>query len=107
MANERSGNQPTIQITIVEPETGKTDETVSLMKERAHFMATQPGFISITLHVSLDRGRIVNYVRWENRQLLEAAHSSPKFRKEWETLEEITDDIEPDLYTIVHQAEKA
>ncbi|WP_083918721.1 antibiotic biosynthesis monooxygenase family protein [Mesorhizobium metallidurans] len=46
-------------------------------------MARQPGFISIRLHRSLDGRRIVNYVQWQNRDLLRSAHQSPEFRKEW------------------------
>ena len=61
----RIDRQPVTQITIVEPESGKEDEALSLMTERAHFMARQPGFISISLHRSLDRKCIVNYIRWQ------------------------------------------
>ena len=50
--------QPVTQITIVESEPDKQAEALSLMTERARFMARQPGFISISLHRSLD-GRIV------------------------------------------------
>ena len=53
------------------------------MTERARFMARQPGFISISVHRSLDGRRIVNYVQWQNRDLLQSAHKSPEFRKEW------------------------
>ena len=76
-------NSVVTQITIVEPEPGKQDQALSLMKERARFMARQPGFVSITLHRSLDGKRIVNYIQWQSRELLEAAHRSPEFRKEW------------------------
>jgi hypothetical protein len=44
-------------------------------------MARQPGFISISLHRSLDGRRIVNDVLWQNRDLLRSAHQSPEFRK--------------------------
>ena len=33
-------------------------------------MARQPGFVSISLHRSLDGHRIVNYIQWENRDFL-------------------------------------
>jgi hypothetical protein len=32
------------------------------MTERGRFMARQPGFISVSLHRSLDGRRIVNYI---------------------------------------------
>jgi len=44
-------------------------------------MARQPGFISVSLHRSLDGRRIVNYIQWQSRDLLQSAHKSPEFRK--------------------------
>ena len=59
------GKQPITQITIIEAEPEKQAEALSIMTERARFMARQPGCISISLHRSLDGRRIVNYVQWE------------------------------------------
>jgi heme-degrading monooxygenase HmoA len=100
MPQTQTNYQPVIQITIVESEPGKQDEALSLMTERARFMARQPGFISISLHRSLDGRRIVNYVQWQNRDLLQAAHQSPEFRKEWRRFDEVADDIDPHLYEL-------
>ena len=74
-------HQAVTQITFIEVEPDKQQEALSLMTERARFMARQPGFISISLHRSLNRRRIVNYIQWQNRELLLAAHKSPDFRK--------------------------
>jgi heme-degrading monooxygenase HmoA len=90
------------QITCIEPQPGKQDEALALMAARADFMAKQPGFISITLHRSLDGRRIVNYVQWESRELLHAAHQAPEFRKEWSRFDGLTDGIDPHLYEISH-----
>ena len=92
--------QPVTQITIVESEPGKQAEALSLMTERARFMARQPGFVSISLHRSLDGRRIVNYVQWENRDLLQSAHQSPEFRKRWGQFDEMTSEIDPHLYEV-------
>ena len=46
MPHIRTDNQPVTQITVIEPEPGKQAEALSLMTERARFMARQPGFIS-------------------------------------------------------------
>ena len=97
-----TGNAPITQITIVEPEPGKEAEALSLMKQRAQFMADQPGFVSISLHRSLDGSRIVNYVQWKTRDLLQAAHQSPQFRKERGRFDAITDEIDPHLYEVAH-----
>jgi heme-degrading monooxygenase HmoA len=98
-------NQPVTQITIVESEPDKQAEALSLMTERARFMASQPGFISISLHRSLDGRRIVNYVQWENRDLLRLAHRSPEFRKEWGHLDNLTYEIDPHFYEVAYVME--
>jgi heme-degrading monooxygenase HmoA len=105
MPQIRTENQPVTQITLIEPEPGKQAETLSLMTDRARFMARQPGFVSISLHRSLDGKRIVNYVQWQNRELLQSAHRSPEFRKEWKLLDKLTDDIDPHLYEVAHVVE--
>src|SRR3954451_10406256 len=105
MPHIRTDNQPVTQITIIEAEPGKQQEALSLMAERARFMAQQPGFVSISLHRSLDGRRIVNYVQWQNRELLQAAHKSPDFRKAWGQFDELTDQIDPHLYEVAEVLE--
>ena len=77
MPQIQSNDQPVTQITIVEADPGKQDEALSLMTERARFMSRQPGFVSISLHRSLDGRRIVNYIQWQSREQLQSAHKSP------------------------------
>ncbi|MCP3465660.1 MULTISPECIES: antibiotic biosynthesis monooxygenase [unclassified Bradyrhizobium] len=101
MTHIQTGNQIVTQITVVEADPGKQDEALSLMTDRARFMARQPGFVSISLHRSLDGRRIVNYIQWQNRQLLQSAHQSPDFRKAWGKFDDLTDEIDPHLYEVV------
>ena len=96
----RVDKQPVTQITVVEAEPQKQADALSLMTERARFMARQPGFISISVHRSLDGRRIVNYVQWESRDLLHSAHKSPEFRKKH--FDQLTGAIDPHLYEVVH-----
>jgi heme-degrading monooxygenase HmoA len=100
-------HQAITQITVVEAEPEKQPEALSLMTERAQFMARQPGFISISLHRSLDGRRIVNYIQWQNRELLQAAHKSPDFRKAWRKFDDLTDQIDPHLYDVIEVIEEA
>src|SRR6266571_3482121 len=101
MVHIQIDNQPVTQITVIEAEPEKQQEALSLMTERARFMARQPGFVSISLHRSLDGRRIVNYIQWQNRELLQSAHQSPDFRKEWSKFDGLTDQIDPHLYEVV------
>jgi heme-degrading monooxygenase HmoA len=93
------------QITTAEVEDGRQDELLRLMTERARFMATQPGFISISLHRSLDGKRIVNYVQWASREQLIAAHHTPEFRDKWPEVGQVAEDIGLALYEVAHVEE--
>ena len=95
-------NQPVTQITVIEPESGKQAESLALMAERARFMAAQPGFISISLHRSLDGKRIVNYVQWASREQLIAAHHTPEFRAQWPQVGRAAEEIDLALYEVAH-----
>ena len=105
MAHIQAEKACVTQITVIECEPGKQTEALSLMTDRAHFMARQPGFISISLHRSLDGRRIVNYIQWQSRELLQSAHRSPEFRKEWGHFDQVTDEIDPHLYEVTHVLE--
>jgi quinol monooxygenase YgiN len=102
MSRIHTDNQPVTQITVVESAPDKQAEALSLMADRARFMARQPGCVSINIHRSLDGRRIVNYVQWESRALLEAAHKSPDFRQAWDRFDRLTRDIDPHLYEVAH-----
>ena len=86
------------QITIVDTEPNTQDEALSLMTDRAHFMAAQPAFISINLYRSQDGRRAINHIRWTDRESLRAAHRSPGFRDQWSKFDKLADDIDPHLY---------
>jgi len=58
------------------------------------------GFISISLHRGFDGRRIVNYIQWQSRDLLQSAHKLPEFRKEWSRFYQVTDEIDPHLYEL-------
>jgi heme-degrading monooxygenase HmoA len=90
------------QITTVKLAPDNQDEVLKLMKERARFMATQPGFVSVNLHRSKDGSHVVNYVQWTNADKLAAAHHSAEFRKKWPRFGELVKEADPCLYDVVH-----
>jgi heme-degrading monooxygenase HmoA len=90
------------QITTVKVSADNQDEVLRLMKERAEFMATQPGFVSVSLHRSQDGSHVVNYVQWANADKLAKAHHAPEFRKKWPKFGELVKEVEPCLYEVVH-----
>ena len=107
MPHIETDHQPVTQITIIDADPEKQHEVLSVVAERAHFMARQPGFISISLHRSLDGRRVVNYIQWKSRELLHAAHQSPEFRAAWRQFDDLTDQIDPHLYEVVETIGRA
>lgn len=106
MPDIHRSNGVVTQITIVDVDPKNQAEALELMKERARFMATQPGFVSISLHSSADKNHIVNYVQWRSREQLVAAHHAPEFRKKWPRFGELIKDAEPCIYDVVMVEEK-
>ena len=102
MAEIQEGNRIVTQITTVKLPPDKQDEVLNLMTERARFMATQPGFVSIALHRSRDGSHVVNYLQWRDADTLKTAHHSPEFRKKWPQFGKIAEEIDPCLYEVVH-----
>ena len=97
----RQDNGVVTQITTVKMRPDNQDEVLKLMKERARFMAKQPGFVSVNLHRSEDGSHVVNYIQWTDKERLAAAHHSPEFRKKWPRFGELVQDVEPALYDVV------
>lgn len=94
------------QITTVKFDPEHQSEALAIMTERARFMATQPGFVSISLHRGDDGSRLVNYVQWKDKESLTKAHRSREFQKKWSQFGEVTEEIEPCLYEVVHVESK-
>jgi len=102
MPEIRETNDIVTQITTVKVPPQHQAEVLQLMAERARFMATQPGFVSVSLHKSEDGSHVMNYVQWNDRKKLAAAHHSPEFRKKWPRFGELVKEAEPCLYQVTH-----
>jgi heme-degrading monooxygenase HmoA len=102
MSEIRQSNGICTQINVVRLPADNQDEVVKLMIERARFMATQPGFVSVNLHRSKDGSHLVNYVQWSSADKLAAAHHAPEFRKRWPRFGELVKEADPCLYDVVH-----
>lgn len=101
MPQIRQNGSIVTQITTVDVDPENQDEVLELMKERARFMSTQSGFISVSLHRSEDGTHVINYIQWSDREKLRAAHHSPEFRKKWPEFGKLTGEIDPCLYEVV------
>lgn len=52
---------------------------INFLKENQDIPIKQPGFISASVHKSLDGKRLINYIQWENQEALELASKDPEF----------------------------
>ncbi len=92
------------QINHIKVKPGDQDQLVKLMSEQAEqIMSKQPGFISINIHKSLDGTRVVNYVQWTTKELLDAAHATPQFVDYFQKYKELIVEGGPHLYEIIYQ----
>jgi hypothetical protein len=63
MTDIRKNDDICTQITTVKLPPDNQQEALDLMIERARFMTSQPGFVSINLHRSKDGSHLINYNR--------------------------------------------
>jgi quinol monooxygenase YgiN len=50
---------------------------LAVMHASIHILQRQPGFVTMSLHTSIDGDRIAVYAQWASRETLEAAISDP------------------------------
>ncbi|MBW3590403.1 MAG: antibiotic biosynthesis monooxygenase [Actinobacteria bacterium] len=68
-----------INVFTVSPE--NQDRLVNLLIEATEqTMRHLPGFVSASIHKSLDGGRVINYAQWESREDFEAMMNEPEAR---------------------------
>ena len=63
-----------------------------------------PGWISASVHLSLDGSRIVNYVQWRSVADFEAFVADPRLQAALASLQGIAE-VDPRLYTVAHVTE--
>ena len=63
------------------------------------------GFGSASIHISLDRTRVVNYAQWDSAEAFVAMQSNPSAREHMTAAAEIAVDFQPHLYEVasVHE----
>lgn len=104
MVSIRSDSDFVTQINHIKVKTENQDQLVKLMTEQAEeVMAKQPGFISINIHKSLDGTRVVNYVQWTTKELLDATHETPEFIDYFQKYKGFLLEGGPYLYEIAYQ----
>jgi quinol monooxygenase YgiN len=65
-------------------------------------MKRQPGFLSATIHKSLDGTTVVNYAQWQSRAAFEAIWTNPEVSAHLKPFHQLATHIEPHLYEVCY-----
>lgn len=96
-----AGHVTIINTYSVTPE--RADELLdALVQSATDILRFAPGFISTSLHVSLDRTRLVNYSQWRDSGAIAAAGADPEIASRIRAVSEIADSFAPVLYELRH-----
>jgi hypothetical protein len=69
MAVIESGRGVITQINVFKVEPEKVDLLVDVLKAAAHAVADIPGWMSISLHVALDKTQVTNYAQCSSKEV--------------------------------------
>lgn len=75
--SEEAGLTTLINVFTVEPE--QQQRLVDYLVENKEITMKQPGFVSASVHLSLDGKRLVNYIQWSSKEALESAKKNSDF----------------------------
>ena len=88
------------------PETRQNELVAAIEKANVEIFLRLPGFISASIHASLDRTRVVNYVQWQRVEDFDAAGAVPEVQEHVAAIMEIAESADPRLFHVqsVHHA---
>jgi len=95
-------NELVTLINVFTVEASQQQRVVEMLVEATEKTMRQvPGFISASIHKSLDGARVVNYAQWRSRQDFEAMRNNPQAQAHMKRLLEIAK-ADFHLYEVVH-----
>ncbi|RJQ73237.1 antibiotic biosynthesis monooxygenase [Pseudonocardiaceae bacterium YIM PH 21723] len=77
------------------------DLVAALEKGVAEFFQSVPGFISATLHASLDGTRVINYAQWSSEQAFQDAMRRPEIQAYIATTAKLAENWDPTLTRVL------
>lgn len=88
-----------INVYDVEPEKqGELARTLSQVTEDV--IRQQPGFVSVSVHSSLDGRRVVNYAQWASKEHFEGFMKKPEMQAQLKKFAALATSISPALYKV-------
>jgi len=85
------GDGRVTMVNVFTVERGDEERLVELLEEGIRRVTSrQPGFVSATIHVSLDRTRVLNYAQWRDRAAYDQLFQNPEMMRFMAELKEAT-----------------
>jgi hypothetical protein len=97
---EAGGAGLTQVVTYICAEVKQAELIEALDRAMKDLYARQPGFISATIHASLDRTRVLNYVQWERVEDLDATGQVPDIQHRVAQIMTLVELADPRLYEV-------
>ncbi|MFE4756780.1 antibiotic biosynthesis monooxygenase family protein [Streptomyces mirabilis] len=88
-----------INVFTVKPENQRALVEV-LVRTTDAVMRHREGFISTVVHASIDGTRVTNYAQWQTEAHLRAVLADPAARQQMGEARELSEGIEPHIYTV-------
>jgi|tagenome__1003787_1003787.scaffolds.fasta_scaffold19996832_2 hypothetical protein len=97
----------TLITTFTCPEVRQNELVEALDRANSEVFSHFDGFISASLHASLDRTRVVNYAQWRSTADFDAAYAHPDAQKHHAEIMAIAESADPRLFHVlaVHHAQ--
>jgi quinol monooxygenase YgiN len=100
------GKTPVTVINVFTVAKERQTELVGMLDEfAAKVVRHRPGFISTSVHASLDGTRVINYAQWETDGHLAAALTAPEAQAQLRAIVQVAA-TEPNLYEVAKVHEK-
>lgn len=88
-------------VNVYEVEPQRQSELARLLSEMTQaLIAREPGFISVSIHSSLDGARVVNYAQWASKAHFEAFMKKPQTRETLKRFAALAKSVAPGLYRV-------
>lgn len=88
-----------INVYEVEPE--KHADLARLLSETTeNVIRRQPGFVSVSIHSSLDGKRVVNYAQWASKEHFEDFMKNPETQAQLKQFAALATSVSPGLYKV-------
>jgi hypothetical protein len=95
-----TGDYITLINTFTCPEVRQNELVAALEKATAELFIHQPGFISGSIHASLDRTRVVNYAQWARVEDFDAIQHVPGIQQHLAQIMAIVESADPRLFNV-------